>query len=108
MAFTKEVTIAGDPHVYRLSENLKRYTLTDLGFTTKNNGTFILERSLDATSPYNQGIKLPDFSAFKMSTVTANGMQKANIFKREQDQPLVEQYHFIIDQLLEREVLVQE
>ncbi len=35
MAFTKEVTIAGDPHVYRLSENLKRYTLTDLGFTTK-------------------------------------------------------------------------
>ena len=113
MGFTKEVTIAGDPHVYRLSENLKRYTLTDLGFTTKNNGTFILERSLDATSPYNQGIKLkimikPDFSAFKMSTVTANGMQKANIFKREQDQPLVEQYHFIIDQLLEREVLVQE
>ncbi|MCZ3393489.1 DUF1831 domain-containing protein [Enterococcus faecium] len=37
-----------------------------------------------------------------MSTTTANGMQSVNIFSREQDAPLVEQYHFLIQELLER------
>jgi hypothetical protein len=110
MAFTKEVMVKGDSTVYELSANLKKYTLLDLGFTTKKNGTFILERSLDPTSPFNQGIKLkmavkPDFSGFKMGTTSANGMQSVNIFNREEDQPLVEQYQFLIKELLEREVL---
>jgi hypothetical protein len=112
MAFAKEVNVKGDSATYELSTNIKKYTLLDLGFTTKNNGTFILERSLDATSPFNQGIKLkitvkPDFSGFKMSTTTANGMQNVNIFNREQDAPLVEQYHFLVNELVEREVLVK-
>lgn len=110
MAFTKEVSVKGDSAIYQLNPNLKKYTLLDLGFTTKTNGTFTFERSLDPTSPFNQGIKLkmmikPDFSGFKMSTVTANGMQTANIFNREQDAPLVEQYNFLVEELLKREVL---
>lgn len=112
MAFTKEVNVKGDNVIYTLNANIKKYTLLDLGFTTMNNGTFVLERSLDSTSPFNQGIKLkimikPDFSGFKMSTTTANGMQSVNIFSREQDAPLVEQYHFLIQELLEREVLAK-
>ncbi|TLQ04990.1 cysteine desulfurase [Pediococcus stilesii] len=112
MAFGKEVSVKGDPAVYQLSPEIKKYTLLDLGFTTKTNGTFIFERSLDPTSPFNQGIKLKimikgDFSGFKISTVTANGMQNVSIFSREQDAPLVEQYNFLIAELIKRSVIMK-
>ena len=110
MAYQSEVKLQGDSRTFKLSPNLKKYTLMDLGFQIRKNGSFQLERSLDITSPYNQGAKLkvvikPDFDKFKLNVVTANGLREVDIFKREQDQPLVVQYNFYINQLIEREVL---
>ena len=72
----------------------------------------MFERSLDPTSPYKQGNKLriifaKDLSGFKMSVTTANGLKRVNIFNKENDQPLVEQYHYILDDMVTREVFVK-
>ncbi|AEV95092.1 DUF1831 domain-containing protein [Pediococcus claussenii] len=110
MAFQKLVQVDGDSKSYEINAKIKKYSLLDLGFVKTNNGVYNLERSLDPTSPYNQGIKLKvsvskDLDGLKMSTVTGNGLRAVNIFKREEDQPLVEQYHYLLNSLIDREVL---
>ncbi|GAK47199.1 hypothetical protein LOSG293_030380 [Secundilactobacillus oryzae JCM 18671] len=110
MAFATEVTDLGDQKTYVLSQNVKKYTLKDLGFVESKVGNFSLERSLDPESPYQQSIKLKmmvakDLGSFKLSTVSANGLQRVNIFKNENHAKLVEQFGHLIELLEEREVL---
>ncbi|AVL00111.1 DUF1831 domain-containing protein [Pediococcus inopinatus] len=112
MAFTTEVKVDGDSDTYQMSPEVKKYTLRDVGFTVSNGGNFIYERSLDPTSPYKQGNKLKvtfakDLSGFKMSVTTANGLKRVNIFNKENDKPLVEQYHYILDDMVERQIFVK-
>ncbi|KRM60095.1 DUF1831 domain-containing protein [Secundilactobacillus malefermentans] len=110
MAFTTEVTDLGDNKVYRLSDNIKKYTLKDVGFVESKAGNFVLERSLDPESPYQKSVKLKmmvskDLGSFKLATVTANGLQNINIFKNETHEKLVEQFNHLIEVLEEREVV---
>lgn len=110
MAYTEKVQVEGDTDTYSLSNDIKKYTLRDLGFVVTKTGSFSFERSLDPTSPYKQGIKLKvtinsTLDGLKMNTVTANGLRKVNIFNREQDQGLVEQYHYILEEFVSRSVL---
>ena len=53
MAFAKTGKVNGDDQVYELRDNVKRFTLRDLGFVEGKTGVFSLERSRDPTSPYN-------------------------------------------------------
>ncbi|WP_412990104.1 DUF1831 domain-containing protein [Pediococcus siamensis] len=112
MAFTTKVKVDGDTETYEISPEVKKYTLRDLGFIVSNGGNFVFERSLDPTSPYKQGNKLriifaKDLSGFKMSVTTSNGLKRVNIFNKENDQPLVEQYHYILDDMVARQVFVK-
>lgn len=110
MAFQQEVQVAGDPQVYALSAELKRYTLRDLGFRETNAGGFLLERPLDASVPLARAIKLrmlvnKDLSGFKLSTVNPSGTGSVNIFTNANAAVLTEQYQFQINDLIERKVL---
>lgn len=110
MLFEKEMQIAGDTDTYELHPNIKSYALKDVGFQVSNAGNYTLERSVDPTSPYNKNRMLKivvskDLSGFKMSTTNASGNARINIFKGANAEGNVEQYHFIMQNLLDREIL---
>ncbi|WP_179395284.1 DUF1831 domain-containing protein [Lacticaseibacillus absianus] len=110
MALAATGSALGDPRTYQISAQLKRYTLIDLGFVQTKNGNFQLERSLDPNSPFTAANKLKvtvkkDLSAFQMGVTTANGLKAVNIFQDAKTADNVEQYQYIIDNLIERNVI---
>ncbi|MGY5338975.1 DUF1831 domain-containing protein [Levilactobacillus spicheri] len=110
MLFGQEMQIDGDPDVYVLHPNIKSYALKDVGFQVSNAGNYTLERSVDPTSPYNKNQMLKitiakDLSGFKMATTNASGNRRLNIFKGPHAEGNVEQYHFILQNLMDREIL---
>ncbi|AVK60638.1 cysteine desulfurase [Lactobacillus sp. CBA3605] len=112
MAYTTTVKLAGATKTYQLSPAIKKYTLMDLGFAKGKSGVFTFERSLDPNTPYQAAFKLKmtvnaDLTAFKMSTVTGNGLQRADIFKNDAHPEAVEQLQFILASFIDREVLVE-
>lgn len=112
MAFSTSVQVKGDQDTYEISDQIKKYTLRDLGFDVSNKGTFSYERSLDPTSPYAAGAKLKiavnaDLTGFKMNTVNASGTQSMNIFTNQRANEFVQQYHYILDEMVERGVFIK-
>ncbi|KRM72525.1 DUF1831 domain-containing protein [Lacticaseibacillus brantae] len=110
MALAATGKALGDKNTYGISPEIKRYTLMDLGFTQTKNGNFQLERSLDPNSPFTAANKLKvtfskDLSAFQMSVTTANGLKAINIFTDSKLAENVEQYQYLVDNLIERNVL---
>lgn len=110
MALASTGAALGDPKTYTVSPEIKRYTLMDLGFLQTKNGNFQLERSLDPDSPFTAAIKLritfkKDLTAFQMAVTTGNGLKALNIFKDPKNAGNVEQYNYIIENLIERGVL---
>jgi hypothetical protein len=110
MALTETVKVLGDSKTYKLSPNIKRYTLMDTGFMRTKNGGFQLERALDPNSPYASANKLriivgKDLDKFSMSVTTANGLRAVDIFKSDKTAGNVEQYNYVIDNLIDREVI---
>lgn len=112
MAFNISNQLLGDDVTYKINPAIKRYTLTDFGFHKTSANNFMFERGIDVNNPYS-GIKLKlvfkgDLKTFKMSTVTANGLNKVNIFKNNNSDQLVEQFHFIMDSLVDKMVFIKE
>lgn len=109
MALAKEVQIKGDADTYVLSSAVKKYTLRDLGFEVTKRGSFTFERSLDPTSPYQAGAKLKitindDLTEFKMGTVNGSGTASMDIFNNSRSEEFITQYHYILDEMVERGV----
>lgn len=112
MAYSNQAVLKGDQQVYELSPNIKRYTLRDVGFIESKGGKFQLERSLDPTSPFNKGIKFkmaiePDMKKFKMVVTAPNGLKEVDVFAAPNAQAHIEQLNYLLDLLLEREILVK-
>ncbi|HAT55492.1 MAG TPA: cysteine desulfurase [Lactobacillus sp.] len=110
MAFEQTVQVPGDDRVFTLSQQLKKYTLRDLGFKETNAGGFSLERPLDPAAGLAGSIKLrvqvnKNLDGFKMSTVNPSGTGNVNIFTNGNHEVLVEQYGYQIDNLIERQVI---
>lgn len=113
MQFAKTIQLPGDPDKYSISPEIKRYTLIDLGFEETKRGNFEYIGSVDTNDPFRPVAKLRilisgDMDGFKMETVTGNGMQKINIFKHPRAKEFVEQYHFILKEMLDRHVFTVE
>lgn len=113
MQFTKTVQLQGDPDKYSISPEIKRYTLIDLGFEETKRGNFEYIGSVDTDNPFKPVAKLriliaADLSGMKMETVTGNGTRKINIFSHPRSKEFVEQYHFILKEMLKRNVFVVE
>ena len=111
MQFVKTVQLQGDADKYSLSPDIKRYTLIDLGFEDTKRGKFEYVGSVDTDNPFKPVAKLrilisADLSGFKMETVTGNGMRKINIFTHPRAKEFVEQYHFILKEMLKRDVFL--
>lgn len=106
----KQVKLLGDVRTFEISEQVKKYTLRDVGFMPTNKGGFQLERALDIKSPFNHAIKFKmtvdaELTGMKMAIVTADGLHNINIFKEEMHQPQRDQLNFIIDELVERQII---
>ncbi|MDU4239544.1 MAG: cysteine desulfurase, partial [Limosilactobacillus fermentum] len=48
-----------------------------------------------------------ELTGFKMDTVSANGLRKINIFTGPRSEEFVTQYHFILDEMVAREILTK-
>ncbi|WP_314737830.1 DUF1831 domain-containing protein [Limosilactobacillus urinaemulieris] len=111
MQFAKTVQLQGDSDKYSLSPEVKRYTLIDLGFEETKRGNFEYVGSVDTDNPFKPVAKLrilisADLTGVKMETVTGNGMRKINIFTHPRAKEFVEQYHFILKEMLKRNVFL--
>lgn len=109
MAFNKKVTIAGDA-TYQLSNQIKKYTLGDLGFITNNAGVYVLHRSLESDKSVANAIQLKvsinqDLTGFKLSTVSAGDVVRVDIFKNNHAEEMVKLYQFFMAELVARDVL---
>lgn len=103
-------TIKGDSRNYCINPNVKKYSLTDVGFTKTKRGSFVLQRSLDPMDPYSAKKQLKiaidgELKKLDMSTTDSTGLHPIDIFKNGGDQAAIEQYNFIIGNLLDREIL---
>lgn len=109
MQFVKKVQLPGDSDAYAISSGIKKYTLIDLGFEESKRGNFLYSGSLDSNNPFKPVARLkitinPELTGFKMEAVNTNGYAKVNIFKHPQHQRLVRQYHYILDEMVDRHV----
>ena len=104
MEFTKSVRLPGEQDTYTLSPE-------DLGFEETRRGNFEYKGSLDTDNPFKPVARLrilinADLTGFKMETVTGNGARRINIFTHQRAAEFVEQYHFILDEMLKRKVFI--
>lgn len=112
MAYTEVAKVLGAQDSYRLSPEIKRYSLRDVGFVETKGGKFQLERSLDPNTPFGQAFKLKvvvdaSLKKFKLATVTANGLKEVNVFTGKNAEVNVEQLNLILADLVAHNILVK-
>lgn len=105
------VIINGDQRKFTLSPDIKRYALIDAGFRASKRGNYLYDHPLYNESPYNATCKLKmtvseDLDRLTMVVTDTNGLQKVNIFKNKQLQPMVELLDFILKDLQDRNIIV--
>ncbi len=94
---------------FEISPDIKRFSLRDLGFFVNNKGFFIKIINLEPEKKENS-IKMKitfkdDLTAFKILFLSANKGIKIDIFKIQDNYSIVEQYRFVMKQLLVYKVL---
>lgn len=110
MAFETTASLAGSTEKYRLTPDVKKFTLRDNGFEETSSGNYQFIRPLDGSPENKQGIKLKiivnkDLKTFKMSTTTSNGLRAVNIYTNENFKMSVDKFKFIMDGFIERGVM---
>ncbi|MDO4903320.1 MAG: DUF1831 domain-containing protein [Limosilactobacillus sp.] len=113
MEFAKSVKLNGDKDTYSISPDIKKFTLMDLGFEQTRMGNFEYKGSLDTDNPFKPIARLrilinADLDGFKMETVSGNGARKINIFTHQRSAEFVEQLHFILKEMCERNVFIND
>lgn len=112
MEFAKTIQIPGDKDKYTLSPEVKKYALMDLGFEQTRRGNFEYKGSLDTDNPFKPVARIrilinADLDGFKMETLSGNGLRKINIFNHQRSAEFVEQYHYILDEMVQRKVFTK-
>lgn len=85
---SNEAALPGSSQTFRVHPEAKRYTMRDNAFTETKNGNFQYERILSnnissKSAPRLKIIVTKDFSTLKISTVTANGIRKVDLYANE-------------------------
>ena len=106
MIFKKINRVNGDTDQYRLSSLIKPYTLRDVGFNKSNAGNFIMRHPLGINGPRLKIVVHDDLKTFKIDVTDPQGLRKVNIFDGKH-QPAVEQFNYLIQNLILRKVLVR-
>lgn len=104
--------INGDTRQFALSEDVKRYSLIDVGFKETKNKNFVYEHPLYIDSPYNANSKLKmtineDLTKLSMVITDKNGLKKVDIFKQDQLAPVRELLDFILRDMKDKEIIVE-
>ncbi|MBD5805979.1 cysteine desulfurase [Lactobacillus sp. 0.1XD8-4] len=112
MDFTKTVQITGDKDKYTLSPAVKKYALLDLGFEQTKRGNYEYLGSLDTNNPFKPVARIRilingDLNGFKMETLSGNGLRKINIFNHQRAAEFVQQYHYILDEMVDRQIFTK-
>ncbi|GAB2487052.1 DUF1831 domain-containing protein [Alkalibacterium psychrotolerans] len=112
MATYKKDSLLGSNQSYRVSDEAKRYTLRDNGFTETKNGSFQYERvlsthAMDKKSPKLKITISKDIDELKISAVTPNGLKKIDLYKNKELQKEREFAENILLSLIEGKVLVE-
>lgn len=112
MATYKKGSLLGSNQSYRVSDEAKRYTLRDNGFTETKNGSFQYERVLSTHAMDKKAPKLKitiskDIDELKISAVTPNGLKKIDLYKNKELQKEREFAENILLSLIEGKVLVE-
>lgn len=112
MEFTKTVQISGDKDKYTISPEIKKYALLDLGFEQTNRGNFEYLGSLDTDNPFKPVARLrilinSDLDGFKMETLSGNGLRKINIFNHQRAAEFIQQYHYILYEMVARQIFTK-
>ena len=107
MAYGQKSKLQGDTRTFELSPEIKRYSLRDVGFAESKGGKFTLERSLDPNSPYKMTVTSA-LDGFKMVTTTSNGIKEVNVFKGNDAETHIEQLNYILKDLMDHNIIVEE
>lgn len=108
MAFDKVASLPGMTKQYRLSPNVKKYTLRDSGFQETKSGNYQYVRSLaDVGSKQGAMLKVlvdKEIETLRISTTTANGLKSLNVFNTKMEAN-VKNLTYILDWFVEKNVL---
>lgn len=112
MAFVTEKHLDDCQFTYKLSPNIKKYTLMDTTFTKNRLGHFELTRILENVPNSGDGPLLKiiinsDLTGFKLSITDKSGLKNMNIFKSEDNKIIQEKFYFQMAALVDRDVFVQ-
>ncbi|MEJ6400784.1 hypothetical protein [Nicoliella lavandulae] len=108
MAFETVVQLQGDDRKFKLSPEIKQFTLLDLGFSKQNNGSFVLKQPISGANLNGYKLKISvnkDLDQLKMVVTDGKGLRKIDIFKNNQHPDDVEQLNFFLQTLILRKVL---
>lgn len=102
--------VTGDSDQYQVHPQIKVYALQDIGFTKSSQGNFSWEQPLSASSPYQAAYVLKvkikqDLKTLNLAVTDSSGLQKINIFKLQNNEELLEQYHYALDNLIQRQII---
>lgn len=103
--------VTGDDQQYKIADNIKKYSMKDVGFIESNNGNFVFDRPI-GDSPYDTKFKLKvsiskDLDKLKMSVTDMTGLTDINIAKLKDRDAMIELYQYILDDFIKREILVK-
>ncbi|GFH42379.1 cysteine desulfurase [Lactococcus hodotermopsidis] len=113
MAFVTEKHLDDCRYTYKLSPNIKKYTLVDTTFMKNKIGNYELTRVLEKEPNSGQGPLLkitvnPDLTGFKLSITDKSGLRNINIFKSDDNKMIQEKFYFQLDALVDRDIFVKE
>ncbi|EKF52323.1 DUF1831 domain-containing protein [Lactococcus garvieae] len=111
MAFITEKQLDGCKYSYKLSPNVKKFTLKDTTFIQNNVGNFEFKRMLEEVPNSGQGFLLkiiinPDLTGFKMSITDKSGLRNVNIFKNA-NEIIQDKFYFQMDAFVDRDVFIK-
>ncbi len=110
MTQSNEASLPGSDKKYRVHPDAKRYTMKDNAFSETKNGNFQYERVLsskpgDKTSPILKITVSKDFTNLKISTVSANGIKKVDLFENDQMKDARDMAEFYLENFVQESVL---
>jgi len=107
-----QAQVLGDQEIYKLSPDVKRYSLMDSGFMETNKGSFRLEHPINGSSPYAaryflRAVVGKDLDSLKLSITDKSGMHNINLFKIKDAENEINDYRYLMNFLKEKNVLVK-
>ena len=111
MAFITEKQLDGGKYSYKLSPNIKKFTLKDTTFMENKLGNFEFSRMLEEVPNSGSGFLLKiivnkDLTGFKLSVTDKSGLRNVNIFKNASS-IIQEKFYFQMDAFVDRDVFVK-